>query len=439
MQTYPSTNVFDFLRLCGGLLGGILRHPRRFNVKALLLTWMQGLVPRYGSQKGVILNFWIKKILLIFERDLSDHILESAPSQQAYVAGKLKQSSMSFLAPEALTISHDRQWQQLRPYTETVLATHGPHPDQGAFLTEVQAAFSGAVTDLEDIRRRMGTAMLGIVFGPGQGSQQLVEDVRVLSGLVESPLKRMVVGRFQGRRRKRLYGALQQLWENRQGVEMPSLLAMAHTMHPPEVDEAVLLQQIPHWMFTFTGSGSLLLGRSLTLITAQPKVLARVLQELEESSPVGQPQTAEAIARLTYLEACVLETGRLYPPVLFTLHNAPQGDTFQQRQIPAGMDILQVFSLMQRASDRPIQAADFQPERWLMDETAASQCPYSNLFLSGARACPGKDLILFVVKGAIAHVLTHQTLRPAITTFSQAAWPGFFPDQDIQFQSQSLT
>ena len=437
MTAYPETSFLELLRLGGHLTTSFLRRPQHFDVRASLLTGLQQLAARLNYPPGIVLHLLGKQLLLIIDPDLSDHILAATPSQQTYVAGELKRQSMAVLAPEALTISQDDQWQQLRPYNERVLATHTQHPYQGDFLAQVQAAFQDGVSDLDTIRQAMGIAMLGIVLGESSGSRQLLQDVNKLAELVQNPLQRLVVGRLQTRRRDRLYSTLRQLWHTNQTAHKPSLLAIAQAIHPTEVEENVLLQQIPHWMFTFTGSGSTLLGRTLTLITAQPHILERVQQELSEASPPEQSQTPNTIARLAYLEACLLETGRLYPPVLFTLHQAPQGDRFQDLEIPADIDLLQVFPIMQHPRDRALQSSDFQPERWLSLPLEARELPYSNLFLRGARTCPGKDLILFVCKGAIAHLLTHHIVHTAATSFNQAAWPTLFPDNEIQFQSQS--
>src|SRR4051812_7874433 len=38
----------------------------------------------------------------------------------------------------------------------------------------------------------------------------------------------------------------------------------------PDVPEQQLLEQIPHWMFTFTGSGTDLLVRTVALVTSHP-------------------------------------------------------------------------------------------------------------------------------------------------------------------------
>ena len=70
-------------------------------------------------------------------------------------------------------------------------------------------------------------------------------------------------------------------WEYRartsEGAQEETLLSLAgHAV--PDVDRTTLLQQVPHWMFTFTGSGTDLLTRTLCLISSRDEVLDRVLR-----------------------------------------------------------------------------------------------------------------------------------------------------------------
>lgn len=440
-----ATNLLDLFHLSSQVTTQFFRGPRQFDVRASLVTWLQQVSDRLGHPPTIRLNILGQQVLLVRDRALSDHILAAPPSQQTYVAGALKKQAMETLAPAALVTSQDTRWQQLRPYNERVLAADAAHPYQAAFLSQVISAFEAGITDLASIRQRMGQAMVGIVFGEGQGgptAEAIVRDVQHLANLVENPLKRITLGRFSRRRRDRLYQALKQVWQASQDSEEPSLLAMAQAAHLPQISQDVLLQQIPHWMFPFTGSGSTLLGRTLTLILSQPAVLARVQQELGAqgipvagglgSEAASMALTPEVINQLPYLDACLLETGRLYPPVLFTLHRAPQGDVVGEQEIPANIDILQVFPLMQHPVGRPLRGSDFQPDRWLT--AGAEEPPYSNLFLSGSRTCPGKDLILFVCKAAIADLLTRRSLQTTCRDFTQAPWPAAFPDANIRFQ-----
>ena len=430
MKTYPSTSVLDLFRLLGGFVSAFLRTPRQFDIGQVMTNWMRNLIERYGSE-NLILNLLFKKILLVSERDLSKHILKDAPTSLGYVEGALKKNSMAFLAPHALTISHDEQWKYLREYNERVLCTGLQHHYQQTFLNQVHRAFSKPVANIADIRQCMGEAMLGIVFGENIAPPHLIQDIQVLFGLVENPLKRLIWGSFQKKRREEFYGTLRQLWEKSEASKQPSLLSMGHHAKSG-VDAEEFIQQIPHWMFTFTGSGTDLLVRTLTLITSRPFVMERVQREISESGSLDQAST---IAQLSYLEACLLEPGRLYPPVPTTFHLTPLGDVFEDNCVPAGMEILHFFPLMQRHQGQDPDADRFQPERRL-EFTDQEDSVKSNLFLSGSRACPGKDLILFVCKSAIALLLTQQKLKLDSALLAQDPLPISFPQQTIHVSAQ---
>jgi cytochrome P450 len=137
---------------------------------------------------------------------------------------------------------------------------------------------------------------------------------------------------------------------------------------------------------------------------------------------------------LAYLEACLLESARLFSPVPRTFHRAPQGDTFNELYIPAGMEIAHYFPLNQRNHDRDPSADHFQPDRWL-DPASAAHAMYPNLFLSGARACPGKNLILFVCKSAIAILLKEHNLQAESVLLATDPLPFSWPEKEIHFHT----
>ena len=87
-------------------------------------------------------------------------------------------------------------------------------------------------------------------------------------------------------------------------------------------------------MFTFTGSGTDLLTRTLAMVGSRPEVGEKVRQEIAAAGALDQ---ANSIGQLNYLEACLMETCRLFPPVTRTMHVAPEGDTFGGISIRAGM------------------------------------------------------------------------------------------------------
>jgi cytochrome P450 len=374
------------------------------------------------------LNFLVKKVLLVSGRNLSAHIMNAEPSERGYVAGSMKRKAMSFLAPQALTISHGEQWKRLRGFNEKVLCTGQPHVYQQEFLDAVNMAFAAPATGSDDLRDAMGKSMLAIVFGAGVAPLRLAYDIQVLFGVVQSPMKRLVASFLQKRRRREFYGLLRKMWNETRSKDGPSLLHLGHR-YAGDIDVEEIIQQIPHWMFTFTGSGTDLLSRTLALITSRQEIHAKVLEEIAEQQDLHSPA---AIERLHYVEACLLESGRLFSPVPQTFHCAPDGDIFDGVEIPPNMEIVHYLPLYNRDLTSDATADDFRPERWLGLEPNASRTQ-SNIFLSGARMCPGKDVILFICKSAIAILLNRHKLQANTISLSTDPLPLAFPDEIVRF------
>ena len=429
MTDYPRTGALDLCRLAGRGAWALLRRPSSFDPGLVLHDWLKQLILRHRSP-NVRLNLPGLPMLLVTDRELSRHILAAYPRRSGYSAGTLKRKGMAYLAPRALTIAEDQAWDRLRPFNEQVLCTGRPHDFQGTFLGQVRRAFGAPVGSVEQVRERMGTAMLGIVFGDGVAPARLVADIRELSGLVQNPVKRKLRGAEGRQRVAALYDRLREAWRSADGAAGTSLLGLARGAAGSE-DVETLLQQVPHWMFTFTGSGADLLSRGLAMISSRPDALARVRTELTAAGPLDDPAS---IDRLRYLEACLLESARLFPPVRFTIHRAAAGDAAPEARIPPDTEILQVFSLTQRDRSSDPTADEFRPERWL-DQAPRAEAAYPNLFLSGARRCPGRDLILFVCKGAAAYLLHEAGLVVRSDELTADPLPFSFPAKKLRFQT----
>ena len=324
-KSYPSIGFVDLLLLLGRCAGDFARGPRSFDFGLTLQDWLGWLVRRTGSE-NVVLNLYFKKFLIVTGRDLSEHILAQPPDVGGYVEGMTKARAMSFLAPYALTITHGEQWQHLRQFNEAALHATEADARMQSVLDGVRKAFPGPVSDIGDIKKCMGQAMQIVVFGSDGGPEHLVEDIQTLIGYVQNPVRRVLFGWRQTGRRKRFYDALRQLWREGSASRAPNLIATAKRMaQKGRHSEEELIQQIPHWMFTFTGSGTDLLARTLGIVTSRDEVYERVRAEVIEQSSAN---CASAIMNMDYLESCLLETCRLFPPVTRTFHVAPQGDLF---------------------------------------------------------------------------------------------------------------
>jgi cytochrome P450 len=273
--------------------------------------------------------------------------------------------------------------------------------------------------------------MLGVVFGEGQAPARLADDIQVLFGYVTNPVRRILLGWRQRSRRKRFYESLAELWRSRQDPGSPGLMTAARRIAPEgNHSQEELLNQIPHWMFTFPGSGTDLLYRTLAMVCSRPEVRNRATGEIAGAGPI---ERAENISRLIYLEACLLETCRLFPPVTRTSHTAPRGGSFAGKSLPAEVEIIHYFPVIHRDTGADPSADDFRPERWL-DPDRKAELVYPNLFLSGPRACPGRDLIMFVCQAALAIMLTRHRLTVASPALAVDPLPFSFSEVKLGFE-----
>ena len=427
---YPSTGFADLFRLLGQCAGAFARGPRSFDFSLALQDWLREMARRTGSE-NVVLDLYFKKFLVVTGRELSEHILAQPPDVRGYVEGTTKARAMSFLAPHALTITHGEQWRRLRRFNEEALYAKDANARMQFVLDSVRRAFPGPVSDIDDIRRCMAEVMRMVVFESNRAPAHLADDVQTLLGYVQSPGRRILFGWSKARRRERFYNALRRLWGESPGSDANSLVAAAKGMaHNGGHSEEEVIHQIPHWMFTFTGSGTDLLARTLGIVAAREDVHSRVRNEVIER---GEANHAQAAMNMQYLEACLLETCRLFPPVTRTFHVAPQGDTFDGVHIPAGMEILHCFTAGQRDILVDPTANDFRPERWMEPGSSASAM-YPSLFLGGARECPGKDLILFVCKAAIAMLIRYGRIQSECPALSEDPMPRSFPERGLRYR-----
>jgi len=186
-------------------------------------------------------------------------------------------------------------------------------------------------------------------------------------------------------------------------------------------------------MFTFIGSGTDLLVRTLTLVTSDTGALTAARREI---SAAGSLDHADSIAGLAFVEACLLEAARIYPAVTRTTPRAEAGAVAGTVRIPPGMELLHSFPLLGRSDQSIDEPMRFKPERWLSPDNAAAMTRDFDPFLFGARHCPGRELILFVCKTALATLIGPHRLVVEIP-LPVDALPPAFPARAIRFRQSN--
>ncbi len=386
----PTTGIADLLRLAGSLAGELARRGNKASVRRAVRGWSEDTSTRLGS-RSFMLKVGPKRVVLVGDVALSRCILHARPGAELGT-GKTKRDAMRVLAPNALTISDGDDWERRRRFNEFVLDSGRMHSLAFDFYPRVCDAFRGEIVDVDTTRNAMRRTMLALVFGPGVAADVVATDLEYLSALVQNPLRRLAIGRFAGARRARFRQALRTLW-HAAAVGPPSLLQRARTFTEP-LGEEEALDQIPHWMFTFTGSGSDLLSRTLWLVLSDDAIRTRVIEE------VGRAGGVETLDALPLLTACLLESAQLYPPVTRAFHRTTSEARLGGVSLPADTEIVHWFPHLEAAE---LGTRRFNPDRWNSNHSVANE-PFDP-FLSGARHCPGMELILLVCKIAISQLL----------------------------------
>ncbi|HSR41147.1 MAG TPA: cytochrome P450 [Longimicrobiales bacterium] len=415
--------VLDLLRLGARIAGAALRPGEKGDPGAAGCRWARELMDREGA-RSLEVKVPGRRVRIVGHPEPSEELLSGAPHAGGAGVGAPKKKAMSFLAPGALTVAEGPTWARLRAFNERVLCPGKAHPFADAFLRVVRREFAEPVRDPDDVRAAMGRSMVGIVLGEVDADADPATDAAVLFDVVQSPLRRKLLGFLYAGRRERLFRLLGEVYDA-SGDGRPTLLARARS-EAGDLSREEVLQQVPHWMFTFTGSGTDLLGRTLALITARPEAHRRAVEEIREAGVPGDPA---GVYRLRWLEACLREAGRLFPPVTKTFHRVGDGSG------DGGTEAAHWFPLLQRDPDLGPTVDDFRPERWTEPEPDAA-ARASNLFLRGPRACPGEELILFVCKAALARQLGEAGLAPRASRLSRDPLPVSFPEGEARFTTQ---
>ena len=409
----PVAGFVDVLRLGGAMLGELARHRGKASMRRAVRGWSERTSVRLGNA-DFVLKVGSKRLLLVGGLELSRCVLAPRPGTDGLVAGNIKQKAMATLAPKALTISDGDDWTRRRAFNEFVLDSGHLHSLAPMIAAAARTAFREPITNVESIRDAMRRTMLAVDFGEGVAPDHIAADLEYLSGLVQNPLRRMLLGPFAGGRRRRLRSAIATMWASAESG--PASLLKRAREAPPLGDDEVL-EQVPHWMFTFLGSATDLLAHALWLALSHEPTRTALVAEIASAG-----ESLSSLDGLPLLNGCLLEAAQLYPTTNRTFHHTTQAVTLGATVVPANVEIVHWFPLLQPA--QPV-APSFRPRRWADGHTTSDE-PFDP-FLGGSRACPGKHLILFVCKVAMAELLVSRPVALACAALDVYALPMELP------------
>ncbi|MQM10622.1 hypothetical protein Taro_043516 [Colocasia esculenta] len=220
--------------------------------------------------------------------------------------------------------------------------------------------------------------------------------------------------------------------ERRENDEnMAGDLLTSYLVQRPEVGDDVNVES--HKFLRDTTLNLMLAGRdanaaTLTwvcwVVSQHPKVERRIVDELSaivsdmpESRRLQKPFIFENedLASAVYLEATILETLRLYPPIPFEHKGAANPDVLPSgHRVSTKTKIL--FSLYTMGRMEGIWGKDcceFRPERWISERGRLKHEPTYKFFAfsSGPRSCLGREMALTQIRVAAAAAIYNFRIR----------------------------
>lgn len=151
-------------------------------------------------------------------------------------------------------------------------------------------------------------------------------------------------------------------------------------------------------------------------LTRTPHAYRQLTEEIRSAFPSAADMHFNALQDLPYMNACIDEALRIFPPVPTGLTRTvpASGDTVAGEFLPGGVT---VSCHSWAATHSPLNFArpdEFLPERWLGDPAfAGDNHEATQPFSLGPRGCIGKHLTYLELRLILANLLWHFDLERA--------------------------
>ncbi|KAI5651315.1 cytochrome p450 domain-containing protein [Phthorimaea operculella] len=167
--------------------------------------------------------------------------------------------------------------------------------------------------------------------------------------------------------------------------------------------------------FMFEGHDTTASGLDFCLMSLanHKDVQEKIFKELKEVfGDSDRPATIDDLNALKYLECCIKESLRLYPPVPFIGRKLTDPVVLSGYTIPAGVQChIHVYDLHRNEKVYP-EPEKYDPDRFL-PENCVTRHPYAFIpFSAGPRNCIGQRFAMLEMKSCLASLLRKFRLEP---------------------------
>ncbi|KAJ2947942.1 hypothetical protein O0L34_g9735 [Tuta absoluta] len=180
-----------------------------------------------------------------------------------------------------------------------------------------------------------------------------------------------------------------------------------------EIDRQGIQEEVDTFMFEGHDTTASGLTYCLMLLANNKDVQNKIVAELNKIfGDTDRPATIEDFAKMKYLECCIKESLRLYPPVPFVSRLIDEDVELSNYTVPASTYChIHIYDLHRR-EEYFKNAEKFDPDRFL-PENSYGRHPYSYIpFSAGPRNCIGQKFAMMELKSCVAAVLRNFMLKP---------------------------
>jgi cytochrome P450 len=233
-----------------------------------------------------------------------------------------------------------------------------------------------------------------VVFGPGVEAESVLARLDALTKRANR-----VAGKSDTPERRAFHEAIRA----RIGDPRAGGLAAAACPHLEPGDPLPVAGQVPHWLFAMKDTLAANCANALALIATHPRVQERARAEVD-ATDLDDPAS---VNRMAYLEGCLRDTMRLWPTTPVLLRRALKDDRVAGRPVPAGSQVIIHNGFNHRNPEGTSDPDGFHPDAWEQGVWDYRYNPMSN----GPQGCAGRELVLFLGKAVLGHLLQDHRWR----------------------------
>ncbi|CAH0730293.1 unnamed protein product, partial [Brenthis ino] len=178
-----------------------------------------------------------------------------------------------------------------------------------------------------------------------------------------------------------------------------------------KIDTAGINEEVDTFMFEGNDTTSAALLFTFMLLANHPEVQDKAFEEcLNIFGTSKRTATMSDLAEMKYLECCIKESLRLYPPVYFISRTCDDPLNLKNYKCPPGIDCVILIIDLHRRSDQFVEPMRFKPERFMEEPTWH---PFAYIpFSAGPRNCIGQRFAMMEMKLVLSAALRKYRLLP---------------------------